>query len=197
MRYRRVLVLGAFLACCVVVPAKSKKKVLLPADVLRAETALVIVDPAAGTDVKDPLANRTAEEDVEKALMKWGRFRLAIDESTADLIIVVRKGNGKIAQPTIGGMPDNRPVIFEPTDNGTRVGMSRGNSRPANPHPQIEAGSAEDTFAVYRGGRENPLASAPVWRYSEKNALQSPDVPAVEKFRKLVAEAEKQLAAKP
>lgn len=206
MRYRSVLALTALLACCLVASAKSKKKVLLPDEVLRAETVLVVVDPAAGTDIGAPLANRTAQEDVEKALMKWGRFRLAVDASTADLMIVVRKGNGKIAQPTIGGMPNDRPVIFEPTASGARIGMGRGSpsmggdpsaSRPPSPHPQIEAGSAEDSFAVFRGDRENPLAFAPVWRYSAKNALQSPDVPAVEKFRKLMAEAEKQQAAKP
>ena len=36
-----------------------------------------------------------------------------MEASTADLVISVRKGNGKIAQPTIGGVPTNdRPVIF-------------------------------------------------------------------------------------
>jgi hypothetical protein len=208
MLCRRVLVVTALLTCSVVASARSKKKVLLPADVLKAETVLVVVDPVAGTDVEAPLANRTAQEDVEKALMKWGRFRLAIDASTADLVITVRRGSGKIGQPTIGGLPNNRPVIFEPTDSGARVGINRGTpqtpggsgaSRPANPSPQVEVGPAEDTFSVFRGGHgnEDPLAFAPVWRYSAKNALQSPDVPAVEKFRKLMIEAEKQLAAKP
>jgi len=40
---------------------------------------------------------------------------------------------------------------------------------------------------------ESPLNRAPLWRYVAKNGLRSPDVPAVEEFRKALAEAEKQL----
>jgi hypothetical protein len=56
---------------------------------------------------------------------------------------------------------------------------------------------AEDIFAVYRGKRDDALESPPVWRYIQKDALRSPDVPAVDAFRKLVIEAEKQRAANP
>ena len=117
--------------------------------------------------------------------MNWGRFSLAMDVSTADLVISVRKGNGKIARPTIGGMPtNNRPGIYQPTDSGGRAGMSRGTSPQAGdptgsagrgPTPQVEVGDGQDTFAVYRGKRDNALDTAPVWRYSEKDALRSPD----------------------
>lgn len=55
-----------------------------------------------------PNANREAQEGVEKALMNWGRFTMASDVSTADLVILVRRGNGKIAQPTVGGIPTNK-----------------------------------------------------------------------------------------
>lgn len=195
------------LMCCVAAPAKDKKKVILPTDVLEARTVLVLVDPDAGMSVDAPMANRTAQEDVEKALMKWGRFEMATDVSTADLVITVRKGSGKIAQPTIGGLPNNsRPVIFEPTDTGARAGGSIGNppmagdptgSRVPQPEPQVEVGSRDDMFVVYRGKRDDALDAPPVWRYNEKNGLQSPGVPAVDAFRKTVAEAEKQLAKQP
>jgi hypothetical protein len=56
-------------------------------------------------------------------------------------------------------------------------------------------------FAVYRGKKDDPTSSpleAPaVWRYSAKDALALPSVPAVEAFHKLVLESEKQLASKP
>jgi hypothetical protein len=52
-------------------------------------------------------------------------------------------------------------------------------------------------FAVYRGRRDDPLDSTPVWRLSAKDALRSPSVPAVDEFRKLIVEAEKQQAANP
>jgi hypothetical protein len=209
MLYRRSLVVFLMLAGCVFAAAKDKKKILLPDYVLRAETALVIVDPDAGMDVGAPTANRTAREDVEKALMNWGRFRLVMEAADADLVFVVRRGNGKIAQPTIGGVPNNnRPVVFAPADSGGRVGGHTGRSpndgglgddSAASPHPtpQVEVGPTEDTFTVYQGNQGRPLDSPPVWRYTAKGALTSPGVPAVDVFRNLIAEAEKQRAAKP
>src|SRR5262249_470828 len=50
------------------------KKPILPAYVLNAQTVLVLIDPAAGTPVNAPLANKTAQDDVEKALEKIGPF---------------------------------------------------------------------------------------------------------------------------
>jgi hypothetical protein len=50
-------------------------------------------------------------------------------------------------------------------------------------------------FAVYRGKRDNVLDTSPVWRYLEKDGLRTPDLPAVDAFRKTVVEAEKQRAA--
>jgi hypothetical protein len=113
---------------CLMGAAKDKKKVLLPADVLEARTVLVIIDPDAGIAVEHPNANRMAREDVEKALMKWGRYSLVMEPSNADLIITVRKGSGKTAQPTIGGVPTNNDIgVIQPTDSGGRVGVRQGN----------------------------------------------------------------------
>lgn len=203
MRRGRVLLLALGLAMvCLVAAGKEKKKVLLPQDVLQARTVLVVIDPDAGVSLDSPKANRKAQENVEKALMKWGRFSLATDLSTADLVITVRKGSGKVVQPTIGGIPtNNRPVIFEPTDSGGRVGGSRGTPPMAgdptarqnpNPAPQVEIGPADDMFVVYRGDSDQALLAPAVWRYTAKGALDAPEVPAVEAFRKLIAEAEKQ-----
>jgi hypothetical protein len=36
-----------------------------------------------------------------------------------------------------------------------------------------------------------------VWRYTSRDALHSPDVPAVDEFRNVIAQSEKQLAGKP
>jgi hypothetical protein len=208
MRYRLSFATASIvLLCCLAAHGKDKKKVSLPADVLEAKTVLVVVDPEAGVDMDAPNANRAAQQDVERALMKWGRFAMAVDVSTADLVVAVRKGNGKIAQPTIGGVPSNsRPVIFEPSDSGVRVGGHSGTppqtgdptaSQPSNPHQQVEVGSAQDMFVVYRGKRDDPLDTPAVWRYNAKDALRSPDVPAVDAFRKVVLEAEKQRDSKP
>jgi hypothetical protein len=180
----------------------EKKKPVLPPTVLNARTAVVLIDPDAGISPSAPLANKTAQEDVEKALAKWGRLNPVVSTVTADLIIVIRKGSGKLVQPTIGGTsPNNRPVILQPNDDGIRIGGQKGQppdgtqNDPAStsPHPQVEVGEGEDSFAVYDGTVESPLNRAPLWRYVAKNGLRSPDVPAVEEFRKALAEAEKQL----
>ena len=204
--YRRVLTLSLLLLSCLVVAAKDKKKATLPRDVLQAHTAWVIIDPNAGMDVTDPNANRIAREDVENALAKWGRLTPVTDPSQADLMIVIRKGNGKLVQPTIGGAPGNNPppVIAQRTDTGiTASGRAGPPLEPTSePHPQIEASTPDDTFAVYRGNpayisaanSDNPLDAPPVWRYIAKDALESPSVPAVDQFRKVIAESEKALA---
>ncbi len=97
--------------------AGDKKKVLLPVYVLQAKTVLVIIDPDAGISMTAPQANKTAQDDVEKALMKWHRLSPVMPGMPADLVITVRKGSGKIVQPTIGGEPTNdRPVVVQPTD---------------------------------------------------------------------------------
>lgn len=186
--------------------AGGKKKVVLPAYVLQARTVCVLIDPTAGTSMTAPLANKTAQEDVEKALAKWGRFSLVLDTQTADLIITVRKGSGKVVQPTIGGLPTNdRPVIVQPRDDGIRVGVQQGHPpdgtqtgpQATQPHPQMEAGPPDDMFVVYEGHGDIPLNQPLAWRYEKKDALKSPTVPAVAEFRKLMEEAEKQRKANP
>jgi hypothetical protein len=183
--------------------AGPKKKDELPAYVLKAHTVAVIIDPNAGVSATSPLANKKAQEDVEQALAKWGRLSFVLDPQSADLVIVIRKASGKLVQPTIGGLPTNdRPVIVQQTDTSVRLGGQQGRAPGApqqplpqdtNPGPQIEAAPPDDMFTVYAGHSDVPIDQRPlVWRYSNKNALRSPDVPAVAEFRKAVESTEKQ-----
>ena len=203
MLSRLSLLLSLALLLAGLAPANNKKKDSLPAEVLDARTVVVLVDPDAGMSTSAPLANKTAQDDVEKALANWGRLKLVlIGGNNADLVITVRKGNAKIVQPTVSGEPANdRPVVVVPSDTGIHIGVQQG--RPADstqPPPADtsaglggEVGPTEDTFLVYRGGSGSPpLERAPVWRYVAKNGLRSPDVPAVAEFRKAVEAALKQ-----
>jgi hypothetical protein len=204
VRARVLILMIVFLASLAV--AAGKKKDLLPTYVLKARTVLVLIDPDAGTSMTAPMANKTAQDDVEKALMKWGRLAPVLAGMPADLLITVRKGSGKIVQPTIGGEPTNdRPVIVQPTDSGVRIGVQQGRPPDATqsgpqdrkPHPQMEAGPPDDMFVVYEGSVDLRSGGSPVWRYTDKNALRSPDVPAVAEFRKIIEAAEKQQKTKP
>jgi len=193
------------LAVLFIAPALAKeKKPVIPEDVLRARTVLVVVDPDAGAPLDQPRANSVARENVEKALMEWGRFSLVMEGQEPDLIITVATGDSRPVRPTIRGGPlDQRPGYGQSTDSSVRIGGHQGQPPPMNdpntnrqdprPHVSNEIGPTEDMFAVYRGGaRSDPFDTSPVWRYVAKDCLRpSPQVPAVEKFRKMLADAEK------
>lgn len=184
--------------------ANKKDKQTLPNIVLRAETVFVTIQPGVDEPISDPKANQKAVKAVEEALMKWGRFRLAMTPDTADIVIVVLKGTGEAPVPSIGGGPvDSRPVIFNKTDDQVRIGAQAGqppsgtstndpSAGDPRPHTGGQFSGAEDVFRVYVAGAiQNPLDVPPVWSYGGKDALKAPDVPAVEKFRKAVEESEK------
>ena len=52
---------------------------------------------------------------------------MTLDAELADLVVGVRKGTGKIANPTVNGGPvDSRPGTVEATDDVIRVGVMKG-----------------------------------------------------------------------
>ena len=200
IRVRMTIVFFIVLLVVPLAPAKNKKKQVLPDYVLKAETVAVVIRPYAGEPVTNPTANRTAEDNVERALTQWGRFRLVTDAQVADLVIAVQKGHA--AGQTINNSPtDNRPVIIQQGDGSVRVGAQQGRPSdltypvpPASGPPSVgsEVGSSEDLFEVYRGGWFNqyPLDNAPIWRYMGKNGLDGPQVKAVEEFKNAITESE-------
>lgn len=222
-RGRLVHAISAGLLLPFLAMAKDKPKSTLPTDVLQARTVAVVIDPSAGVSLDDPRANEVAQRDVETALLNWGRYQPVLSGQSADLVIVVRRGTGKIASGTVHDpRQGRRPVTIDPTDTGIDVGAQRGQPPPyagdtpdasqgssipsqngpmidQRPQPQAEIGNAtsEDSFLVYRGRTENPLDSSPVWRYLEKNCLKPHTVPAVDVFRKAVNDAEQAAAKQP
>jgi hypothetical protein len=88
--------------CCLpFLLAKDKSKSPLPTYALQARTVAIIIDPTAGVSLDDPQANHVAQRDVETALLNWGRFQPVLDGQSADLIIVIRRGTGKVASGTV------------------------------------------------------------------------------------------------
>jgi len=116
MQKRLYALLTVGLLMAVPVLAKSKDKTL-PPYILQAHTVAVIIDPAAGIDPEDPHANQIAQNDVETALMNWGRFQRVMGTQGADLIIVIRKGHGRPVGATITDpMQNNRPGAINAGD---------------------------------------------------------------------------------
>jgi hypothetical protein len=188
--------------------SKKKDKFVLPEILLKAETAVVIIEPDAGEPMNDPTANRNAREEVEKALMKWGRCRLVQETSYADIVVAVKKGTEKAVTPTISGGPvDSRPGTVQSTDSQIRIGGKHGQSpngsndpdaSPSNGRAQrrLEVAPSEDSFLVYLGGDTFKSNSAYIWSYRAKNALRPPSVTAVQEFRKAITDAEQAAAKK-
>ena len=200
VRVRMTIFFFTFLLVAPLAPAKNKKKQVLPDYVLKAQTVAVVIHPYAGEPPTNPTANRTAEDNVERALMQWGRFRLVTDAQVADLVIAVRKGHA--GGQTVNNSPtDNRPLIIQQGDGNVRVGAQQGQpsdltypvpSGPGQRMPQVgnEIGPSQDIFEVYQGGVEYPLDAPSIWRYTGKDALDGPQVAAVEQFKNAISESE-------
>ena len=156
----------------------------------------------------DPKANEVARKDVETALLNWGRLQPVMSAQTADLIIVVRRGHGRMVSRTVTDPRQNgHPGSVNPYDSGIAIGAQHGKqpnpidaqnpgATQDSPHSQTEIGGADDSFSVYAGGVDDPLDSNPVWKYVAKDALRPHTVPAVAEFRKALAEADKLASAK-
>jgi hypothetical protein len=214
MQKRIFMVAAIVLLMALPALAKSKDKVV-PPYILAARTVAVVVDPKAGIDIEDPRANQIAQKDVETALGNWGRFQPVVGAPGADLIIVIRRGHGRMTDATISDPRQNdRGGMINPTDNGVNGGVQNGrppsmggapdnvggqsprqSAQPQFPQIQAEMGGVDDSFMVYDGTVAKPLDGAPGWRYVSKDGLRAHGVPAVEEFRKVVAAADKAAAA--
>lgn len=185
----------------------KKDKPILPAYILQARTVAVVVDSQAGISLQDPYANQTAQKDVEAAIAKWGRFNTVQSATQADLIIVVRKGHEQPVEETLPSPRQNgRAGSLAPPDGSVGIGAQRGTQQPLSAdnssmndptgaratHPQLEVGGQDDFFEVYEGNVERPLDGPAGWKWVRKNGLHTHDVPAVDEFRKAIADAEKQ-----
>jgi len=166
--------IGVFLLVLLAIPStvfskdKKEKQSGLPEDVLRARTVMVVIAPRAGEPLKDPQANARAQDDVEKALLKWRRLEVVSEPRLADLVISVRRGTGNEVSPTIQGGPiDQRPVILQPTDGSIRVGGHTGQDTDGGrqdpidrqPHLGTEVGSPMTLSKCIEAGRTSKSRS--------------------------------------
>ena len=178
-------------------------------DFVEARTIAVL---AAGSpsSPEDTPENQRVRLDVQNALLKWGKYQVVLDASTADLIVVVHKSH---VQTMPNGSPSTAgPVMVGPVDSGVNIGMGRGQTQPlsrtdigrtgAGTRAGAEAGAVEDVLDVYLGRKpligdasrnstQYPLDEPAAWSYEQMGALQSPKLEAIVAFRKAVEAAEK------
>ena len=193
--------------------AGQKDKAVLPSYILTAHTIAVRIAAEAGVPVTDPEWNRDAERDVEAALLNWGRFEVEMNGGQADLIVVMRRGTGKLAAGDVRDPGRNRRIgSAQATENGVSLGAQRGVPQDAtgstgtrgavgrSAEPQAEVGGTDDAFVVYEGHTSDPLDEPAGWRFVRKDGVKpdrSQRVPAVEAFKKAVEEAEKAAGKRP
>lgn len=187
--------------------AKDKKKAQMPDLILRAQTVHVVIDPYVGEPLDQPNANAMARDNVEKALTEWGRYRVVMDGEESDLVIMIHTGDDRMARPTMRGGPiDQRAGVGQQTPSSIRIGGQQGQppfndpsmdpQSPQNQGPRVnnEVGPRTDSFMVYQGRSwgVNSQDSPALWHYEAKDCLNpTPQLKAVEEFRKAIADAEK------
>jgi hypothetical protein len=195
---RRFLTLLALFAFALLpLTAKEKqKKSPLPLSVLDAKTISIVIETDTGHALENPLPNQTAQKDVEAAILKWGRFQPLLSTLNADLIIVIRKGTGHISDASLSD-PARSSGVPMGGQGGNQPGLSNRppGTNPETPTPQTDISNTEDLFLVFDGHNQAPLGSQAIWRYNGMDGLRSHSVPAVDAFRKAVAETEKIAAA--
>jgi len=167
--------------------AKDKKKKDVPA---LFNTARYVYVQAEDGDIMNPRLfpeDREAVADVQDELKDWNRYVVALNQSEAELVMVVRKGRLAGAQVHggvgIGTAPELNgayPGSRNPTDPNTRGG---GVSTEIG--GRAEAGPPNDTLRVYS---VNPDGSrgALLWTGGMQDGLNAPQVLLVKQLKQAV-----------
>jgi hypothetical protein len=163
--------------------AKDKKKNDVPAVF---STARFVYVQAEDGDIMNPRLfpeDREAIADVEDALHDWNRYAVTLDQSDAELVMVVRKGRLAGAE-VMGGVGVGTGPQFggsNPRGNAGRVTTTEIGARG-------EVGPPDDMLRVYivtpDGGR-----GAMVWSGAMKDGLNSPSLTLLRQLRQEIDHA--------
>ena len=95
-------------------------------------------------------------------------------------------------QPSQNTQPSNAQKLPE-SQSALQLPPQQTDPQNGGPQPKVGVGASEDSFVVYDGtAAGDPMSNAAIWRCVAKNGLKPPDVPAVEEFKKIFDETEKQ-----
>ena len=169
MSRRSLLALVVLLA---VPTLKAKDKTIMPEAIRNATYVMVTTYDG---DVFSPRVipeDRQAIADVQRAIEKWGRYRLVYSAHEPELIVVVR--TGRLVEARAG------------VQTGTRVGPA---GAPGGSAQSVggEVGDPQDTLEVFLAPA-NIKVDTPLWRARAVDGLKAPDMPLIKEFREKVEE---------
>ena len=155
---------------------KNKRKDQLPAILLQAQ--FVYVEAYDGDEFDPRLLpqDRRAIAEVANAVQKWGRYRLTMRRSEADLVIVVRKGRLASATGRVGVSIDAPSSVRIPPSDKTQTDTHVGAG--------AEVGPPDDLMSVHMV--TNGDLGSPLWRKSQKDGLEAPDLKLFQNFKEEV-----------
>jgi hypothetical protein len=173
---KRLIVAGLFvvLQCAAIF---AQKQSVMPKIVTNAQ--FVVVETEYGSIEDTIMASAVSAEDraavarLQEAIRSWGRYKLTLRRSDADLVFVVRKG--RLASAT----------------GGVRIKTSSdrdGRNTGVGPLAGAEAGNPKDSLAVHSRNPDGSL-SGPLWRDTLDKGLNSPQIVLFQRFKDEVERA--------
>ena len=158
-----------------------KKSDELPERLLNAKYIYVEAYDGDAFDPRLLPEDRKAIVDVESAIQKWGRYKLTMRRSEAEIVIQIRNGRLASIQGRIGESVGSVPAgaQFPPngrTENDTTLGAG------------AEIGPPDDILEVHEVDPQGKL-STPCWRRMAKNGLDAPKVELLQQFKDQVEAA--------
>jgi hypothetical protein len=115
--------------------------------------------------------DRAAVGRLQEALRSWGRYKLTMRRSDADIVLVVRKG--RLASAIAG-------VRIRTSSDRTQTAIG--------PDFGAEAGNPKDYLSVHLRNPDGTL-SAPLWKDSLDKGLNSPQLALFQRFKNEVERA--------
>lgn len=187
MRFRMVLVIAALLLPCLVFAGDKKNKKTVPAVFANAKYVWVKAEDGDAFTPGLLPEDRQAIADVMDALRDWNRYVLTASQDEAELVFIVRKG--RLATGRLGG------TVGTPGGpaGGQFPGQPRGGGQngPGGPvgMPGVgvgaEVGPPDDLLEVRMRNTDGTLSS-PVWRRTQADGLDAPQVPLMRTLRNAV-----------
>jgi hypothetical protein len=150
--------------------------------------------------------DRQAVSDVVAALDKWGRYKVTLRRSEADLVFVIhRKDIG-----SVGGAVRFSPRTEQRGCNGGETPASGNGGMPPQPDASAgpvggcggtgtavfaEAGTPGDVLSIYFRNTFVNNESVPVWQKVLRNGLAGPNLPLFKEFKDQLVAADARLAS--